>query len=155
MKKFFLMAAAMFVLMGSVTVLTSCGDDEDEKAEKAAADIASGKVKPNVNITESDNQLVLTVVYPGVYTETDVATFDAQGKCIKYISTETYATDKLADAAWQAIQQEYSGYELEAFTRNGKTIVEDETNYYAGDTKEEVKAWFEALKKELEQGNLQ
>ena len=151
MKKFFLMAAAMFVLMGSVTVLTSCGDDEDEKAEKAAADIASGKVKPNVNITESDNQLVLTIVFPGVYTETEVATFDAQGKCIKFITTETYATDALANAAWEEIQKDYSGYELEAFTRNGKTIIEDETDAYAGDTKDEVKAWFEALKKGFEE----
>ena len=93
----------------------------------------------------------MTTVYPGICTETSTATFNAEGKCIQYITTETYASDALADAQWATINNVYDEDEMKAFTRNGKTIIEDETDYYLGDTKESIKSWFESVKKAIEE----
>ena len=148
MKKYFFMLAAL--LVGSVC-FTSCGDDDD--VEDAIEDIVSGKVKPTVTIKDG-NPAVFTAVFKGVYTETMTATFDNNDECIKFITQDIFATDKLADEAWKDIQANYDADEVSKyFTRKGKTITEDETEFYEGQSHDEILYFFELLKKEFESGN--
>ena len=144
MKKYFFLLAAMFI--GSVC-LTSCGDDDD--VEDAIEDIASGKVKPTVTIKDG-NPAVFTAVFKGVATQTMTATFDENDMCSKFITEETYATDKLADQAWKEIQEDCDEDELKYYTRKGKTITEDESEFYEDATHDEILMFFETMKREYE-----
>ena len=82
--------------------------------------------KNTATITETGNQLVLTISYPNYLTEVQTATFDANNMVISFIRKQTYASSELANEAWEA----YQGNENLIIQRNGNTITIDETEYF-------------------------
>lgn len=108
---------------------TSC--DKDKDIEDIIEDMEEGNYKASTDLKKSSDELVLTIKYPGVYTAVDTAKF-RDGKCVNYIVKITYATDKLADAAWAEINEYESSEDLSSVKRNGKTITTDLTEEMMG-----------------------
>lgn len=143
--KFFAMLIAAFALSFTAT---SCGDDDDDlNMDEIIKGIENGSIKGKATLSESENQLVLTIEYPGIYTDQTTAVFKNK-VCTKYTQVMNFASKALADKAWADMVEDG---DTDGMTRNGNTIVWDGTEDYAGvsyefilDEMREEKLWFDA-----------
>jgi hypothetical protein len=141
MKKYYLLLAVLF--LGAVC-LSSCGDDDPEEIIE---NIVDGKTKPTVSINTAGNPMTMTITYKGLYTQTHAATFGDDGMCSNYTITEKFENSKLADEAWNAYQL---SAEKDQYKRSGNTITSDQTEAFAGYTREYMMLYFNTLKTNLE-----
>ena len=141
MKKFFYLMSLFLCMFAGVAVMTSCGDDDDELGPE---DVKS-------EIKETDNTLQMTIKVGSAYTERYTATFDSNDLCIKFIEEYIYSDSKYADQEWKTIQDSFADMPevLEKYSRNGKTIVHDDTDSWAGIPRSDVRTYFEMVKEEL------
>lgn len=128
---------------------TSCGEDKD--LEQILDEIEQGTIKPTASIKKSSNELVLTIKYPSFYTEVNTAKF-SNGKLVSFTMVDTYASNKLADAAWDEILKEGHIEVATGLKRDNKTITWDLTELMSDMDYEEVLLTFEARKYALEHG---
>ena len=127
-------------MFAGVAVMSSCGDDDD-----------IDDLNLKTGITEKGNTLTLTV-NSSYYTETMTATFDDNDLCTKFITKEIYKSKDVADAAWATYKAEYEGDdEWKCFSKDGKTITIDETEYFKGQSKQEIRQYFESVKDEVDE----
>lgn len=140
MRKILLMT---FALLASTMFVASCGDDDDEEIIKNPEEVLKNVT---VSVQESGNTLVLSVVYPNVSNMTITAVFDNNGICTKAEAKTVYATDALADLAWEDVE------EADNIKRNGRTFTYDMTDAYQGRTKAEVKIAFDTLAEYYKKG---
>lgn len=149
MKKYFLMAVALFV--GAVT-FTSCGDDEEDELQKAAEAIINGE--NSVSMNENGDVMTLTINYANVYVETHKATFESASDSAmvkSYIMTQTYANKTLADAAEQAYKEVDDEEEVElSYKRSGNTFTFDLTDEFKRYTKSDIRVYFNIYKENAE-----
>lgn len=89
-------------------------------------------------IKEDGNTLILTYYYDGMSTCENIATFDDADLCIKYIEKETFKKKSDCDEEW-----EYGPSSNPKYTREGNTIIYDNTDEFKGKTKQEIRAYFE------------
>ena len=122
--KFFGMLFAAFALSFTAT---SCGDDDVDDIIK---DIENGQVKASAELKKSDKELVLTIKYPGAYTQVSTAKFSNK-LCTEYILVSTFASDALADVAWNEWNSDEDKGSVNA-KRNGKTITVDLSDEFKG-----------------------
>ena len=141
MKKFFyLMSLCLCMFMGAAT-LSSCGDDD--------LDIKNVQT----GITENGNTITLSFNYYNIYTQISTATFDDNGLCIKYIDQMNYSSKDACNTAWDLLQSVNAGdtEELAKYSKSGKTITYDDTEYFKGWTKTQVRQYFERELKEAQE----
>lgn len=139
MKKFFYLMSLCLCMFAGVALMTSCGDDDID-------DIDPGDVKIETGITEKGNTLTITFSN-SYYTYMEVATFDSDDKCIKYIEKEIYPNKETANAAWEAYKAEYQDEpdEWKKYSKDGKTITHDATEEYKGASKAEIRQYMEQM----------
>lgn len=145
--KFFGMLFAVAALSFTAT---SC--DKDEDIDDIIDNIENGNIKPSADLKKSSNELVLTIKYPGVYTEVTTAKF-RNDMCVSYVMKMTYASDKLADAAWEEAKEDGEDIDLGSLKRNGKTITWDLTNEMSDLTYEYAVQMLQSRKEAVERGN--
>ena len=102
---------------------TSCGDDVEDIG-------GGGDNKMSANLTKSDNQLVLTINYPG-YKQTQTAKF-SNNLCTSYVFVLKYSSSKLADAVWEQAMAEMDKEDKVKYSRKGDTITMDATEEFKG-----------------------
>ena len=140
-----MMAALMFL---GTMCMTSCGDDDKDDIEDIIEDVESGNIKATTKFEEKGNQMILTATWKNMMTQVHTATFEDDA-CVSYIIKDTYASDKLADAAWEEIQKDEE--DARNYTRNGKVITCDESEEYRGFPKEEMRMVLQWIAEELAQ----
>ena len=92
MKKFFyLMSLCLCMFMGA-SVMTSCGDDDEEKVA-----IDMSKLQPGT--VEEGNTLQKTVIYSD-HALILTATFDNDGKCTSFTQQFIFDSAAVAQQAW-------------------------------------------------------
>jgi hypothetical protein len=144
MKKYFLMAVALFV--GAVC-FTSCGDDEID----AVKTIVNGQ--NSATIKDEGNVLTLSINYANTYIEIHTATFEAASDSAalkSYILNQTFASSALADAAEEGFK-ELLEEDSVAYKRNGNTYTVDLTNEFKGYMKKDIRRYFNIYKEEAEE----
>lgn len=142
--------AVLFAASALSFTATSCGDEDD--IEDIIEDMENGNYKATADLKKSSNELVLTIKYPGVYTEVTTAKF-RDDKCVSYIMKMTYASDKLADAAWEEAKEESEDVDLGSIKRDGKTITWDLTEEMEGMSYDYALQIMQAQKDAVERGN--
>jgi len=133
MKKFFyLMSLCLCMFMGA-SVLTSCGDDDDDKV---AINMATLKEE---GVVENGNTLQKTIVDED-YATILTATFDNDGKCNSFIIQYVFPSAAYAQLYWAANQddEEYKD-EPENWSITSNVITYNCTEYYKGRTKRDIK----------------
>lgn len=136
--KFLAMLMAAFTLSFTAT---SCGDDVEDIG-------GGGDNKMSAKLTKSDNQLVLTISYPG-YKSTQTAKF-SNNLCTSYVFVLKYSSSKLAEIAWEAAKAEMDEEDKIKYSRNGDTITMDATEEFKGMTYEIILAQMEEQKAAIE-----
>ena len=129
MKKFFyLMSLCLCMFMGA-SVLTSCGDDDDDKIVINPGTLQEG-------VVEEGNIIKATAVEDGIaYVIT--AIFDADNKCTSFVQQYVFASVAAAQQAWAEFQKE-EGIEEEKVAITGNVISWDRTKEFEGRSKNEL-----------------
>ena len=129
---------------------TAISCDKDEDIDDLIDNIENGNIKPTVDLKKSSSELVLTTKFPGVYTIVETAKF-SHDMCVSYVMKMTYATDKLADAAWEELKSE-DDFDSNIIKRSGKTITVDLTEEMEEVTYDYMLQMFQARKDAVERG---
>lgn len=147
MKKFFYLMSLCLCMFAGVAVMTSCGDDDID-------DIDPDNIEFKVGITEKGNTLTFTAK-TSYYTYVEIATFDSNDKCTKFLEQEIYPSKDYANAAWEAYKAEYKDDpdDWKKYSKDGKTITYDDTEDWAGKSKAEIRSYMEEEQKYFEQYN--
>ncbi len=139
MKKFFYLMSLCLCMFAGVALMTSCGDDDLDDIDPDDIEIKAG-------ITEKGNTLTVSFSN-GFYTYQEIATFDSNDKCIKYVEKEIYPNKETANQAWDAYKAEYKDKpeEMAKYSKDGKTITHDATEKYKGASKAEIRRNMEEM----------
>ena len=115
----------------------SCGNDD---VEDIIEDIQNGQT--TVKFTKNTNtELEITITTASVYTQVHNAKFDANQKLTSYVCTTTYGTEEAAKIAYKALLEEGE----DNVTRNGKAVIVDLSEEYAGRDYNIIKGLFEQM----------
>ena len=129
--------AMLFASVALSFTAVSCGNDN---VEDIIEDIQNGQT--TVKFTKNtDTELELTITAAGVYTQVHNAKFDANQKLTSYVCASTYGTEEAAKIAYKTQQEEGEG----KVTRNGKTVIVDLSEEYAGRDYNFIKGLFEQM----------
>ena len=135
MKKFFyLMSLCLCMFMGA-SVLTSCGDDDEEKVA-----IDMSKLQPGT--VEEGNTLQKTVIYSD-HALILTATFDNDGKCTSFTQQFVFDSAAVAQEAWTAYENDGEFEDVENWSMTSNVITHDFTERFKGSSKQDVKDFFE------------
>lgn len=129
---------------------TSC--DKDEDIDDIIDNIEQGNVKPSAELKKSSNELVLTIKYPSVYTEVTTAKF-RNNLCVSYVMKITYASDKLADAAWAEAKEDSAEEMIGSLKRDGKVITWDMSEVMNDLTYDDAVMMLQSRKDAVERAN--
>ena len=131
----------LFLSMAAIAALfafASCGDDDEiEPNEINPEDVKVGKAK----FTETANQMVLTYTISVLTEKVDMkhtATFQGD-ECIRFITESSYSKESYAKAAYEDAMANKDDDDETVYSYKGKVFTEDETAYYKGESKDEVR----------------
>lgn len=141
MKKYlFLSMAAIAALL----TFASCGDDDEiEPDDINSENVKVGKAK----FTETANQMVLTYSISVVNEKVEMkhtATFQGD-ECSRFITESTYPKESYAKAAYEDAMANKDAGDETVYSYKGKVFTEDETYYYKGQSKDEVRQYLKYL----------
>ena len=131
MKKFFyLMSLCLCMFMGA-TLVTSCGDDdEEEKLTIEMSSLTDGTV-------ESGNTIKHTFLYSSKLAYLFTVTFDDNEKCNSFIQQFVYASVADAQQAWTKEKEDIDDPENWSISSN--VITWNRTDEFKGDTKQDIR----------------
>lgn len=135
MKKLFCLMSLCLCLFAGTALIVSCSSDD----EPAIKEVEAG-------ITDDGN--TLTLVYEnGAATRSEIATFDDEGLCIKFIEQDVYPNKSLANTEWDYLKEEFKDYpdEWKLYSRKGNTITYDATEKWEGSPKADVRKYMDEL----------
>lgn len=135
MKKYlFLCTAAIAALLA----FASCGDDDEiEPLDPDNIEVKVGEAK----FVESANQMVLTYTVTIANINVPVKTIaDFQGdKCTRYITQYTFPNETMARQSCEENKASDDQLSGTVYSYSGKVYTEDETAYYKGRSKDEIR----------------
>ncbi len=137
----------LFLCMAAIAALlafTSCSDDDEIDPDDINPDnVAVGKAK----FTETANQMVLTYTV-SVLTEKvnmkHTATFK-DDLCNSFISEATYSKEQYARQSYEDAIANKTDDDQTVYSYKGKVFIEDDTYYYKGQTKDQVRQYLKYL----------
>lgn len=128
----------MMLFSGIVFGFSACSDKDDEPGENPGQEIVEGKW------TEQGNKLIYKITYDygygASYTAVWTLTFDGD-TCIKSECVCTFSSSQLADAFYEAWQED----ESYPATKSGDTVIVDWTELHKGMSKTDVKKAIDAM----------
>ena len=139
----------LFLSMAAIAALfafSSCGDDDEIDPEINPDNIKVDKAK----FTETANQMTLTyaISFPGLSSEKVNVKHTADFKddaCTSFITEYTYSKETYAKQSYEASVSEKDEDDLTVYSYKGKVYTEDETAYYKGQSKDEVREYLNFL----------
>lgn len=140
----------LFLSMAAIAALftfASCGDDDEiEPDDINLEDVKVDKAK----FTETTNQMVLTytISFPGLSSEkVNVKhTVGFQGDaCSSFITEYTYSKEFYAKQSYEDAMANKDEDDLTVYSYKGKVYKEDETAYYKGQSKDEIREYLKFL----------
>ena len=145
MKKFLFMC---MMALGCMTAFTACGDDDDDPVIEDIQG-GSGSVKTsNYSLKDNGNEIVLTfdMTAAGVTMNMKwVATFQ-NDLCVSFVEQTTYPSESMAKLSYEAAVKEGETVRLD-----GRTIITDLSESYAGMDKATVKLIMETMYQSMTQ----
>lgn len=140
----------LFLCMAAIAALlafTSCSDDDEiDPDDINPGNVAVGKAK----FTETANQMTLTyaISFPGLSSEKVNVKHTADFKddaCTSFITEYTYSKETYAKQSYEASVSEKDDDDQTVYSYKGKVFIEDDTYYYKGQTKDQVRQYLKYL----------